>query len=162
VTVHPVGVLTGRVIDAQGAGVAAARVAAFALEVDLLSEVTAGETTTRADGTFTLQSRVEGPLLLVALPMQSEALSLHMVFEGGEWADAGAPRDDLLPGSAPTEARYGRERIVAPIVVDDAAWLTGVVRLPGGSATSPSRGTTRSRPSSCAQADACRATATTP
>lgn len=133
VTVHPVGVLTGRVIDAHGVGVAAARVAALALEVDLLSEVTAGETTTRADGTFTLQSRVEGSLLLVALPMQPAGLSgQRITLEGGAVADTGIPRDELLPASTPAEAWYGRERIVAPIVVEDAAWLTGVVRLPGG------------------------------
>lgn len=125
--------LRGRVVDARGEPVVGARVAAFAREAATVVDACLGWTNTRNDGTFTLQAPPGVELFVVAVPlglMQMSGMTLTM--EGGGISDDGSIRDDLLPSGVEASAQVGKAAELVPIVLPDAAPITGTLQFASG------------------------------
>lgn len=126
--VQAAGVLQGRVVDARGEGIAAARVRAFAMEGGVAVDRSLGGANTRADGGYRLQVPPDVPVLLVAAALRPLQMSgLQVVGQDGAIPDDGTVRDDLLPATLATRAGLGAPVSLADLVLPDAAVLNGVL-----------------------------------
>jgi hypothetical protein len=128
VDVQAVAVLTGRVVDAAGQPVPAARVVAFALRAGQPVDGQLGTTNCRADGTWRLAAPSGVPLWLLAVPMRAAGGSRRVVGLDGAIPDHGEMRDDLLPASAIATGHLGAPSAVPDLVLVAAAAVTGRVR----------------------------------
>ncbi|MCR9244265.1 MAG: carboxypeptidase-like regulatory domain-containing protein [bacterium] len=98
IEVEHVRILTGRVVDAEGEPVAAARVGAFWFYSGRITNTNVGTTSTAQDGSYRLQVPPDPALAIVAAAMEPVQISgrLAMGYHGAI-AETGILRPDLLP-----------------------------------------------------------------
>jgi RNA polymerase sigma factor (sigma-70 family) len=116
--------VVGRVVDARGVAVPDARVGAF-----LPRAVPKGQprgdtllraaTTSDADGRYRLRVSAAGAAVVLAAAMQPAGA-------------AARARDELQPAGADVELRWNDVTTAPPLVLGDAAWITGCVALADG------------------------------
>lgn len=125
-------VVTGKVVDAQGQPVPAARVGALPWRDGRPLGGPRPQTNTAADGSFHLQAPIDGELLLLLMPMQEASLSgMRMVTRHGAITDCNLLRSDLQAGSARVALRFGEACDAGTIVLPAAATVRGSVRQAG-------------------------------
>jgi RNA polymerase sigma factor (sigma-70 family) len=135
VDVQVVAVLTGRVVDADGRPVPAARVIAYRTEDGLPANVTVGETNTNAAGEFAVKAPPALPLAVVAVAMHEAAADGHRVVRAdGAIADNGRVRADLVPTWVAASGGVAEPTRLGDVVLPAPALLTGVVRWSDGAA----------------------------
>jgi RNA polymerase sigma factor (sigma-70 family) len=135
VPVEPVSIVTGKVVDPRGAPVPAAHVGAFLPPDAERSGPPSGDvfmrcaTTTDADGNYRMQVPAQGPLLLLAVPMQQRAApsARQMLEEGSAGPGNVVHRDDLLPAHARVATRWGKVTDVPELRLTAPAFVTGSV-----------------------------------
>lgn len=126
--VQATGVLEGRVVDARGEAVPAARLSAFASEAGADADRRLGTANTRSDGSYRLRVPPDVPLLLVATPMQPMRISgMSFTGEDGTIPDDGSARDDLLPAYTRARTTFGTPSPVPDLILPDAAQVRGIV-----------------------------------
>ena len=130
--VQVVAVLEGRVLDSRGAGIAAARVKAFAVQNGSPIDDDVAENNTRIDGSFSLQIPPAVPLLLLVVPMETTSGRGLEAIGDGALADNGTARSDLLPASTRVTGPVGHTTRVPDFVLADAAPLQGSVAWADG------------------------------
>ncbi|MCA8954404.1 MAG: carboxypeptidase regulatory-like domain-containing protein [Planctomycetes bacterium] len=131
--VEAIAALEGRVVDARGEPVVAAKVSAFALDTRLPGDTEVGSTTTSQQGTYHLEAAPGVRLRLVVAPMQPARISGALLTgRHGAIADLGVLRADLLPAAVDVFGTVGVVGQVPEIVLSDAATVRGVVRWPDG------------------------------
>lgn len=123
-------VLSGRVVDGNGAGVGAARVTVFERSAATPDQELAHTNTTR-DGHWRMQVPREGALLVVAAAMVP-APQQRPVRAGEEVPDDGALRHDLLPATVNAEAVVGRATAISDLALPAADPFAGTVRWHDG------------------------------
>lgn len=134
--VEPAGAVTGRVVDAEDHGVAAARVCAFqAAEDPRRGEIHCRcWVDTDAEGHYRLQVPIAARLTLLAVPMHEASLSgMRMQLQGGGISDDGRVRDDLLPRSVVVDSRWGQVTEAPLLRLPAPAFVTGSVLASDGS-----------------------------
>lgn len=134
VDVQVVGVLLGRVLDATGAPVPAARVVAFALRDADPVDAALASTNTRIDGSWQLLVPPGVSVWLLAAPMQAAEGTRRVSGRDGEVLDNDQLRSDLLPAAVAARARIGAPTTVPDLVLPPAAPVSGRVRWADGPA----------------------------
>lgn len=125
-------VLSGRVVDANGVGVAAARVTVFE-RTARSPDLELAHTNTTRDGHWRLQVPREGALLVVAAALVPGPTQ-RPVRADEEVPDDGTLRPDLLPAAANTEATVGQATAVGDLSLPAAEPFVGTVRWHDGRA----------------------------
>lgn len=125
-------VLSGRVVDGNGAGVGAARVTVFERSAAAPDQELAHTNTTR-DGHWRMQVPREGALLVVAAALVPAPMQ-RPVRADEEVPDDGTLRHDLLPAATDTEASVGRATTVPDLLLPAAEPFVGTVRWHDGRA----------------------------
>lgn len=126
--VQATGLLEGRVVDARGEPVPAARLSAFAYEQGAAVDRRLGVTNTGSDGSYRLRVPAELLLLLVATPMQELRISgLLVTLDEALIPDDGNVRADLLPRATRARATLGTPTTVEDLILHDAAQVRGMV-----------------------------------
>jgi len=125
-------VLSGRVVDGDGAGVAAARVTVFERAAADPDRELAHTNTTR-DGHWRLQVPREGALLVVAAALVP-APQQRPVRADEEVPDDGTLRHDLLPAATSADAAVGRATTVGDLQLAAVEPFVGTVRWHDGRA----------------------------
>lgn len=129
--VQPVAVLTGRVVDARGVGVAAATVAAFGTS-GVPGGSLVGRTNTHQDGTYRLRVPSAIALTVIATAMEPMQISGRTTVTEDGIATGDRARRELQPAACRTTGALGSPTGLPDLVLRDARWLTGVVRWPDG------------------------------
>lgn len=128
VDVQVVARLAGRVVDAAGTPIAAARVTAYTLRGDEPLDGEVSHTNTRADGTYELQVLTGVPLFVMAVAMNPAAQASRAAEPDVEVPDDMTLRSDLLPTSTAVVGSVGAPKRVPDLVLSAAAALHGEVR----------------------------------
>lgn len=128
-------VLSGRVVDGFGAGVAAARVTVFRRAATASDQQDPdrelAHTNTTRDGHWRLQVPHEGTLLVVAAALAPAPMQ-RPVQADEEVPDDGTLRHDLLPVAANADAAVGRSTTVADLLLQAPSPFVGTVRWHDG------------------------------
>jgi hypothetical protein len=133
IDVQVVAILKGRVVDEQGEGVPAARIAAFPRSAGEAQDGVLAQTNSAADGTYVLQAPPDVDLQLVAAAMREASLSgMRMISRHGAITDVGEFRAELLPASQRALGRVGAAATVPDIVLRAAQLVEGAVRWRSG------------------------------
>lgn len=126
--VQAVAVLTGRVVDARGSPVEAAKLTAFGMHEGKPVTPPLGTTNTFFDGSYRLRVPPDTELFLVAVAMEEARINgLVMNTEDGI-ATLDTARPQLLPASARATGMLGSPRTVPDLVLGDAPTITGIVQ----------------------------------
>lgn len=125
-------VLSGRVVDGDGAGVGAARVTVFERSAATPDQELAHTNTTR-DGHWRMQVPREGALLVVVAAMVP-APQQRPVRADEEVPDDGTLRHDLLPAAVNADAVVGRATAISDLALPAADPFAGAVRWHDGRA----------------------------
>lgn len=124
--------LAGRVVDAAGTPIPAARVTAYALRDREPLDGEVSHTNTRTDGTWELQVLARAPLFVMAVAMNPAAEASRAAERGLEVPDDMTLRSDLLPASTTAVGGVGAPKRVPDLVLSAAAAIHGEVRWVDG------------------------------
>ncbi|MBL8738603.1 MAG: hypothetical protein JNL12_19400 [Planctomycetes bacterium] len=124
--------LAGRVVDAAGTAIAAARVTAYTLRDHEPLDGEVAHTNTRADGTWEFQVLTGTPLFVMAVAMNPAAEASRAAERDLEVPDDMTVRSDLLPASTTVVGSVGAPKRVPDLVLSAAAALHGEVRWVDG------------------------------
>lgn len=123
-------VLAGRVADANGAPVPAARIAVFAEQDGAPTDREIAHVNTCPDGSWRIAVPAAPSVYVVAVAMQAAPRRRHPA--GEEVADDGQMRSDLLPAGASTAAAVAKTTTVPTMTLAPAAQVSGIVRWRNG------------------------------
>jgi hypothetical protein len=126
--------LAGRVVDAAGTPIPAARVTAYALRGDEPLDGEVSHTNTRADGTWELQVLTGAPLFVMAVAMNPAAEASGAAERDLEVPDDETLRSDLLPASTTAVGGVGAPKRLPDLVLLAAVAIRGEVRWVDGEA----------------------------
>jgi len=126
--------LAGRVVDAAGTPIPAARVTAYALRDHEPLDGEVSHANTRADGTWELQVLTGTPLFVMAVAMNPAAEGSRVAERGMEVPDDMTLRSDLLPASTTAVGGVGAPKRVPDLVLLAAVAIHGEVRWVDGEA----------------------------
>ncbi|MFY9345363.1 MAG: hypothetical protein WAT39_22925 [Planctomycetota bacterium] len=133
--VQVVAVVTGRVVDAAGAPVAAARLTGFAFRNGAPVAPELAQVNTRVDGTFGLVVPPDVSLFVLATPMRAAGRFRPRIdSRNGGVVDTDEIRADLLPAHVLVQGRVGSPTAIPDIVLPTAVVLRGTVRWQDGAA----------------------------
>lgn len=124
--------LAGRVVDAAGTPIPAARVTAYTLRDHEPLDGEVSHTNTRADGTWELQVLTGTHLFVMAVAMNPAAEASRAAERDLEVPDDMTLRSDLLPASTTVVGSVGAAKRVPDLVLLAAAALHGEVRWVDG------------------------------
>ena len=128
VHVQPIGVVTGKVVDARGEPVPAARLCVFPMTDTGVAARQHAATNSAADGNFTLRVPAAATFLVVAIPMREASLSgMRFTMRDGAIADCNVARDDLLPASLTATTGFGSSSDLPPLTLEDSVLVEGIV-----------------------------------
>ncbi|MFN7590524.1 MAG: hypothetical protein ACK501_11930 [Planctomycetota bacterium] len=123
-------VLAGRVVDANGAPVPAARIAVFAEQDGAPTDREIAHVNTCPDGSWRIAVPAASSVYVVAAAMQAAPRRRHP--DGEEVADDGQLRSDLLPAGTSTAATVAKTTTVPTFTLATAAQISGIVRWRNG------------------------------
>jgi RNA polymerase sigma factor (sigma-70 family) len=130
--VQVVSVLTGKVVDPQGAPVPGARLLALPWRDGQVPGSPRPQANTAADGSFFLQAPMAADLLVLAIPTCEASLSgKRMIGPHGAIPDNGILRHDLLAASARATTQFGVSQDLGILTLPGAVSILGVVREAG-------------------------------
>lgn len=129
-SVQVAAVLTGRVVDGNGAPVPATRIAVFAEQDGAPTDREIAHVNTCPDGSWRLALPGAPSVYVVAAAMQAAPRRRHPA--GEEVADDGQMRSDLLPAGASTVAAVAKTTNVPTFTLATAAQVSGIVRWRNG------------------------------
>lgn len=129
-SVQVAAVLTGRVVDGNGAPVPATRIAVFAEQDGAPTDRELAHVNTCPDGSWRLALPGAPSVFVVAAAMQPAPRRRHPA--GEEVADDGQMRSDLLPAGARTACVVAKTTNVPTFTLAPAAQVSGIVRWRNG------------------------------